>query len=94
MAGFDLEDPDAGTKRLAFMAQQAAEHNAWLMVVHELRRLGVGQINRGEPHERLHDHLVLWGEELAQLRLHDPDPEHAERALAERRANWERWEDT
>lgn len=90
--GFDLEDPDAGEKRLRFMAVQATEHAAWGAVVGELRGLGVGQIEPGQPHERLHDAITCWGEELAQLRLHDPDPAHAERALAERRQNWARWE--
>lgn len=90
--GFDLEDPDAGEKRLRFMATQATEHAAWGAVVGELHALGVGAIEAGGPHERLHDAITRWGEELAQLRLRDPDPGHAERALAERRQNWERWQ--
>lgn len=72
-------------------SRQAEEHAAWLAVVNELRLAGVGQINRDEEQERLHDAIVRWGEELAQLRLHDPDPAHAERALAERRALYSRW---
>lgn len=70
-----------------------AEHEAWLAVVVELRRAGAGEINRGEPHERLHDAITRWGEELAQLRLHDPDPAHAHNALEQRRQAWERWTD-
>lgn len=72
----------------ALMEFQHAEHAAWLLVVSELRRAGVGDINRGGQHERLHDVIVLWGEELAQLRLADPNPDHAVNALAERREKW------
>jgi hypothetical protein len=91
--GFDLEDPDAGQKRLAFMAIQAREFEVWRdAVMAELERFGVANINEGGEHVRLHDAIAYWAEELAQLRLHDPDPAHAERALAERRQNWERWE--
>ena len=85
-----MTDPHLDHLRL-----QHTEHDAWLMLVQELRRLGVGDINAGGEHERLHDHIVLWGEELAQLRLNDPDPTHAERALDERREKWARdWEGT
>jgi hypothetical protein len=69
--------------------QQAIEHDTWLVVVDELRKRGVGAINAGEPDERLHDAIVLWGEELAQLRLVDPNETHAVRALAERRLKWQ-----
>jgi hypothetical protein len=92
MSGFDLEDPDAGDKRLAFMAQQGVEYSAWReAVMPELERFGVAEIDPGGEHERLHDAITYWAETLAQLRLADPDPAHAERALADRRANWERW---
>jgi hypothetical protein len=74
---------------LEHLPYQRAEHEAWLDVVAELRARGVGAINRGEPDERLHDSIVRWGEELAQLRLNDPDPVHAQRALDERREKWE-----
>lgn len=77
------------TDPLAFREFQANEHQAWLDVVRLLRDSGVGGINAGEPDERLHDAIVRWGEELAQLRLHDPEPAHAEVALRERRAKWE-----
>jgi hypothetical protein len=67
---------------------QANEHAAWLAVVQEMRQAGVGDINAGGKFERLHDAIVAWGEELAQLRIHDPEPVHADRALAERRAKY------
>lgn len=78
---------------LEFMRLQRTEHEAWGAVVGELRKAGVGDINAGGEHERLHDAITAWGEELAQLRLHDPDPIHAERALAERRAKYLDYED-
>lgn len=68
-----------------------AEYQAWNDVVTELRAAGVGAINAGGPNERLHDAITRWAEELVQLRLHDPEPEHADKALAERRERWERW---
>lgn len=74
--------------RLAFLKVQQTEHAAWLSVVSELRKRGVGDINAGGKDERLHDAIVAWGEELAQLRLNDSKPEHAESALAERRAKY------
>jgi hypothetical protein len=48
----------------------------------------VGDINAGGQHERLHDVITAWAEELAQLRMNDPDPAHAERALQERRLKY------
>lgn len=71
--------------------RQNEEHAAWLAVVEEMRAAGVGDIERGGRHERLHDAIVWWGEELAQLRLGDDDPIHAERALVERRRGYRRW---
>jgi len=72
----------------AFRAAQVTEHQAWLALVSELRKAGAGDINAGGKHERLHDAIVAWGEELAQLRINDPDPAHAERSLMERRAKY------
>lgn len=69
----------------AFIAAQGDEYDAWLALVKELRRLNVGQIEPGEPHEHLYDLITLWGEELVQLRLADPDPTHAGNALIQRR---------
>jgi hypothetical protein len=57
-------------------------------LVSELRRAGVGDINLGGRHERLASAIAAWGEELAQLRINDPDPSHAERALEERRRKY------
>lgn len=76
---------------LALRGRQQDEHAAWLNVVEQLHAAGVGAINAGEPNEQLHDAIVRWGEELAQLRMQDPDPEHARMALDERRKKWERW---
>ena len=73
---------------LNFIQLQSTEHEAWTAVVSELRSRGVGDINAGGKDERLHDAIVAWGEELAQLRMNDPDPTHAERALAERREKY------
>lgn len=77
---------------LEFRHYQQAEYQAWLSVVKELRAAGAGDINAGGKHERLHDAITAWGEELAQLRLHDPEPIHADRALNERRAKYLAWE--
>lgn len=76
------------TNYAAFRDAQAIEHQAWLALVTEMRRAGVGDINAGGKHERLHVAICAWGEELAQLRMNDPDPSHAEAALAERRAKY------
>lgn len=81
------------TDEIALLGFQAAEHEAWGEVVLELRDAGVGEINRGEPNERLHDFIVWWAEELAQLRLHDLHPEHAKRGLLERRAKVAAWKE-
>jgi hypothetical protein len=67
------------------------EHSAWGWVVSELRKRGVGDINAGGKDEPLHDAIAAWGEELAQLRMHDPNPQHAEDALAMRREAADRW---
>ena len=76
---------------LALMGYQRDEHEAWRVVVDELANAGVADIERGGVNERLHDAIVAWGEELAQLRLHDPEPKHAENALRERREAAYRW---
>lgn len=66
--------------------RMGAEHDAWLAVVAALRENGCGDIEAGGKHERLHDLIVVWGEELAQLRMGDPTASHAKSALRERRA--------
>lgn len=76
-----------------FRQVQSDEHEAWLIVVTELRTAGCADIERGGRNERLHDAITRWGEELAQLRLVDPDPSHATNALTERRANAARWQE-
>lgn len=58
------------------------EHEAWLDVGEEFRARGLDMEGRDNG---LHNAIVKWGEELAQLRIHDPDTAHAEKALAERR---------
>lgn len=68
--------------------QQRIEHHAWRAVVSEMRLAGVGDVNAGGRHERLHDAIAAWGEELAQLRMMDPDPVHAEAALEQRRTKY------
>lgn len=67
---------------------QRNEHAAWTAVVSELRSAGLGDINTDGRHERLHDAIVAWGEELAQLRINDPDPSHAVNALRDRRGKY------
>lgn len=62
--------------------RQQIEHAAWLDVVIELRERGVGQIEPEQKDYPLWAAITKWGEELAQLRLHDPDPNHAENAVA------------
>jgi hypothetical protein len=76
------------TDYVALRDAQVNEHQAWLALMSELRKFGVGDINRSGEHERLHDAITAWGEELSQLRMNDPDPSHAERALAERRRKY------
>ena len=76
---------------LEFLSYQHAEHEAWLAVGREFKKLGLDMNVGVMPEDRgnavdLHDAIVRWGEELAQLRMADPAPEHAANALAERRA--------
>ena len=80
-------DPPPDDER-EHLPNQQREHNAWRYVVDELVKLGI-DVNHGGNGERLHTAIVLWGEELAQLRMHDPNPDNGERMLRERRAQWE-----
>jgi hypothetical protein len=66
---------------------QQNEWAAWRALVSEMRQAGVGDINAGGEHERLHDAICVWGEELAQLRM-AIDPIHAQRALDKRREKY------
>jgi hypothetical protein len=56
------------------------EYDAWLEVVRECDRLKLC-LSPGANAGRLHDAIVRWGEELAQLRMADPEPKHAEHGL-------------
>lgn len=69
---------------LAHLEYQNREHQAWLDVGDEMKALDLDMNEDGNA-ERLHAAIVRWGEELAQLRMNDPDPRHAESALRERR---------
>jgi hypothetical protein len=60
------------------------EHAAWLDVGIELKKLGLDMDREGGGAE-LTRAIHLWGEELAQLRMHDHNPDHAVSALAEKR---------
>lgn len=73
--------------QLSFSTLQSNEYEAWRAVTSELRRLGIG-INSSDVGECLHDAITAWAEELAQLRMNDPDPTHAVNALAQRRAKY------
>ena len=84
-----MSDSSGVSRELALIEQQAIEYEAWRAVMHELEERGVGDVNAGGRDERLHDAIVLWGEELAQLRLIDPNETHAYAALADRRAKWQ-----
>ena len=70
----------------AFHDQQYKEYTAWLLLMKELKDAGVGDINTGEKHEPIWRAIVKWGEELAELRRLDPNPERGQKALAEKRA--------
>lgn len=63
---------------------QQREHDAWLDVGMEFAALGLN-MNEGGNAVELHNAIVRWGEELAQLRLNDPEAQHAVDALARRR---------
>jgi hypothetical protein len=63
------------------------EHAAWLDVGIELKKLGLDMDREGGGAE-LTRAIHLWGEELAQLRMHDPNPDHAANALAEKRRTY------
>jgi hypothetical protein len=65
---------------------QSREYVMWRAVMNELEDVIPDlDVEIGGPHERLCNAITRWGEELAQLRLNDPAPEHAETALSERR---------
>jgi SEC-C motif len=73
--------PEQFLKQMPYIER---ELDAWLDVAAECRRLGHdGQVGNGAELTRA---ITAWGEELAQLRLHDPNPEHAVNALAKARA--------
>jgi len=84
------ERPSAKVMRLLSEHRQfqLREHEAWGAVVSELRKRNVGDINAGGKDESLHDAICAWAEELAQLRMNDPNPEHAAKALRERREKY------
>lgn len=83
-----MSDPMMPDQVLLFITLQHTEHEAWGAVMSELRKRGVDGINKGGKDESLHDAITAWAEELAQLRIHDPNPEHAITALRERRAKY------
>lgn len=71
------------------MERQTVEHAAWLDVVIELRERSVGRIEPGESDHALCNAITRWGEELAQLRMLDPNPQHAHNALKEARERYQ-----
>jgi hypothetical protein len=82
----DNMDESETAEFLAFRDQQDREYDTWLELMKVLREHGVGELNRGEKHEPIWRAIVKWGEELAELRRIDPQPEHGQNALAEKRA--------
>jgi hypothetical protein len=71
---------------LDHLQYQQREYVAWRHVMAEMADVIADlDVERGGLHERLCNAITRWGEELAQLRLSDPDPAHAEQALRERR---------
>jgi len=71
-----------------FRTAEQTEHEAWGALMSELRKRGVGDVNEGGKDERLHDAITAWAEELVQLRLRDPNPENATKALHKRREKY------
>lgn len=69
-----------------FHAQQSNEYEAWLDLTAVLKAAGVGELNAGDKDEPIWRAIVKWGEELAELRRLDPNPQHGQNALAEKRA--------
>ncbi len=67
------------------LEQMTFEYEAWGDLVAELRERGVGDIEHGGKDFTLYTAIVQWGEELAELRRLDPDPNHAYDALVARR---------
>jgi hypothetical protein len=93
--GRDLSEyPPASSSVFTFGRKQRVEHEAWGAVMQELRNRGVGDVNAGGKDEPLHDAICAWAEELVQLRMADPDPENAKRALRERRDKYLGTEET
>ena len=76
-----------------FHRQQQSEFDAWQLVMSELRKRGWGDVNNGGNDQRLAEAIMAWGEELAELRRLDPMPEHGRRALAEKRALIDAWDE-
>jgi hypothetical protein len=73
---------------LGQMELQRREHAAWLDAVQELVDRGIEP--NDDEHEPLMAALKKWGEELHQLREHDPDTAHETTALREARAKYPR----
>jgi hypothetical protein len=82
-----VRSEESDTFSPALHEQQHREHQSWLDVVDELKAAGITpeDINEGGEYQSLHDAIVKWGEELVHLRLLDPNPDHAEKALRSRR---------
>jgi len=59
------------------------EHAAWLDVGCEFRRVGLDMDGNADALTRA---ITKWGEELAQLRLRDPEPAQATSAFRRRRS--------
>ena len=76
-----------------FLQQQRTEYDAWGLVMSELRKRGVGDVNEGGKDQHLGEAIMAWGEELCELRRLDQNPAHAWNALAEKRALIDAWED-
>lgn len=74
---------------LALKRQQAMqdEYDAWMAIIYELRERNVGDIEIGGKDNKLWAAIVLWGEELAELRRLTPQDINAQ-ALTEKRDVW------
>lgn len=71
---------------LDHLQYQQREFVAWRAVIGEMEDvISDLDVERDGPHARLFNAITRWGEELAQLRLNDPNPAHAAQALRERR---------
>lgn len=69
---------------LSRQESMAREHDAWLDLVDELRKRGVGDIEKGGKDYELWASIVKWGEELGLLRMFTPMGVN-QRALEEKR---------